>query len=458
MTINPESSPPSAVPIRLFTWIAPFLYLAFALITPPFQTPDEHQHLFRAWQLASGHLFGRRQGRESGGDLPPALARAAEHEVGSAAPHVEGRPLTKTGFGERFSHGTMLIAGEMPRFTNFLGSALYSPAGYAPQVIAIEVGRGLDLTIESIVRLGRILNALLTFVLLWAAFRMLPFGRLVLLVIALLPMTASCAGSLGQDGLIIGGTAWLVALGLRAMSEGKWSRLNAGTLIALAVTVTLAKMVYLPLAALPMISRKPHGDRLRWVLPPVLAVAIALIFLAAWLRLNAGLAVPMHAGMPEPRTQVDFLMHHPTEFAGVLARTYSSWGMYLDQIFVFGWVNVGPVRPALWLTLMALALAILRGDPRAGLLSLVDRAWTLLLLLAIVVLLSLAIYIAGNALGAKTIVGLQGRYFVPLILPFSLILMPTRPERMPLVSFMVAVLMIVADLKALLAIGHAYYL
>ncbi len=443
--------------MRLFAWIAPFLYLGFALITPPFQTPDEHQHLFRAWQLSSGHLLGKREGNESGGDLPPALARAAARELGSAVPHAESRPLTKTRFVARFEHGTIIAPNEVPRFTNFLGSVYYSPAGYGPQIIAVEVGRGFSLSVEAIVRLGRVLNALLALLLFWAAFRVLPVGRLVLLVVALLPMTAACAGSFGQDGLIIAGTAWLIALCMRAMAEGEWSRSSAAVLIALAVTVTLAKMVYLPLVLLPLLARKIRVDRLRWWLPPVLAGIVAAVLLAGWLRMNAGISVPMHAGMPEPRAQVDLLVHHPLKFVTALAHTYTNWRFLIGQIFTFGWLNVGPVVAALWLSLAALILAVISGDPRGRLLSPIDRAWTMLMLAAIVILLSLALYIAGTPLGADRIAGLQGRYFIPLILPLLLVCLPMRSDTRYMVPLVIAGLLVCADVAALQAIVRAYY-
>ncbi len=60
-------------PDRLFVLIAPFLYAAYALLTPPFQSFDENQHLDRAWQISSLQFTGERRGAQSGGELPPGL-------------------------------------------------------------------------------------------------------------------------------------------------------------------------------------------------------------------------------------------------------------------------------------------------------------------------------------------------------------------------------------------------
>ena len=135
------------------------------------------------------------------------MITAAAAELNSRLPH-DKKVITRTDWGERFACATPIGADQPPVFANFLGSVSYSPVGYAPQVLAVWTGRALELPVEWIVRLGRVLNAGLAFVLLLCALRALPVGRLVLLVIALLPMTAACAGSFGQDGLVIGASAW----------------------------------------------------------------------------------------------------------------------------------------------------------------------------------------------------------------------------------------------------------
>jgi uncharacterized membrane protein len=53
------------------------------------------------------------------------------------------------------------------------------------------------------------------------ALNILPVGRLFLLLVALTPMTASVAGSFGQDGIVIGSCAMLIALAVRARSSSR---------------------------------------------------------------------------------------------------------------------------------------------------------------------------------------------------------------------------------------------
>ena len=60
----------------LFTAAKMFLPLAwifgtlFALITPPFQVPDEFQHFYRAYQVSEGRLTAYRQAARSAANFP----------------------------------------------------------------------------------------------------------------------------------------------------------------------------------------------------------------------------------------------------------------------------------------------------------------------------------------------------------------------------------------------------
>lgn len=445
-----------ADPARLYALLAPLLYLAYALVTPVFQTPDEQQHLYRAAQLASGQLLGERRGNQFGGDLAPGLHLAAEQELGLNGLHLT-REVPKTSWQEHWSRSTDPGFDQPAVFTNFLGSAAYSPAGYVPQVLAVWTGRLLGLSVESIVRLGRVLNAALAFGLLTMAFRALPVGRLVLLVVALLPMSVACAASFGQDGLIIAGGAWLTAISIRALVTRNWSKGHGATAIVLASAVTLAKFVYLPLAGLALFVRE-RGSRLWLARGALLAVLIAGLLTAAWMGVNAGRVVPMMADRPAPSEQLAFLMQHPGALLSAMATTWNREALLqLSLLVTFGWMNVGPVLPALGLSFAALLVALWQGDQGAGRLSLAARGWIALICAGIVTLICLALYLAATPLGDTRIHGLQARYFIPLFLPLFLCLLRERRGAEPHFMWVTAGLMVLANLVSLQAIAAAYY-
>lgn len=444
-------------PFHLFLWIAPLLYLAYALVTPVFETPDEPQHLFRAYQLSTGVLIGERRGNEAGGMLPAGLSIAVERELGTAEPHAR-KEVIRTALAERFGRSTPIDADQPPRFANFLGSVAYTPVGYGPQVIAILIGRALDLPVETILRLGRVFNAVLAYILLCCAFRALPAGRTVLLIVGLLPMTAACAGSFGQDGLLIGCSAWLVALCLRAVIGRRWTAGDGGAAVLLTIAITLAKFVYMPLAGIGLLlgngSWRPRLARV-----PLIAFGLSAGLLVLWLLPNRGLAVPAAAGLPLPGDQLANLLAHPAAFPAALASTFTPLRSFILTmgLFRFGWTNVGPVVMAWLLTVLSLVVALAGGEAGATQMPRLWRWWTALICLGIVVLVALMMYLASTPLGADRIDGIQGRYLVPVLLPLFLAILPRQRIRSALLPAVIAALMLAANWLVLGAIAGAFY-
>lgn len=55
------------------------LTLFFAIMTPPFQAPDENQHYMKAIALTQGQMFAQHRGEAVGAELP--LSALAIHSV-----------------------------------------------------------------------------------------------------------------------------------------------------------------------------------------------------------------------------------------------------------------------------------------------------------------------------------------------------------------------------------------
>src|SRR4028119_531544 len=78
-------------PDRFFLLAGLLFGLAFAVVTPPFQAPDEPAHFYRSYAISEGDLLGRRLGGEWGAMLPASL-RALDTELRGDLP---GRPELK---------------------------------------------------------------------------------------------------------------------------------------------------------------------------------------------------------------------------------------------------------------------------------------------------------------------------------------------------------------------------
>ena len=445
-------------PCRLFLLIAPLLYAAYALLTPPFQNFDENQHLYRAWQISSGQLTAQRRGNRSGGELPPGLATATIHEIGSAVP--QGHPsVLRRPFSEIFAQSTPIGTHRKLIYYDFFGSALYSPAGYLPQVAAVLTGEAGGLSVEWTLRLGRLLNVALCISLVACALSVIPYGRWPMAIVALSPPMAAGAASFGQDGLVNSAGLVLTALGLKVAADRRWT---SGRALAVGVAggaITLAKFVYLPLVAVAAFPLPRDITVRRWLLPPLLIGALAAALLYGWMRINADAVLdPLSPRLPSFREQVTWAAVHPIDFALLIGRTWLVWLLSLwARIYAFGDSTV----PVVWIAAVpgtaALVAILAYGEPDAMDLTRSRRFWMLLIFAAVALLITTAMFILSSPRGAVVIGGIQGRYFLA-ILPLGAIALMRRGENAPSSVLTAAiVLVLLANIATLGTIAWTFY-
>lgn len=439
---------------NVFIVLAAFFYAAYAILTPPFQNPDEHQHLLRAWQLSEFTLIGEHRGDQAGGVLPGGIGAAAVSEIGTLRPHFENRPVPVRAFMDWRATSP---SDREPQFYNFLGSAIYSPFSYVPQVLAIWTGRLFDFSVENILRLGRLLNAVLAITLIAVAISLAPYASYTFLFIGLLPPTIASSTSFGQDGLVIGSSCILVATGLRLalLPAARRERL---LLVTSGIVVTLTKIVYFPLIFTAGLFRAAPGrDRRERLLLLGLAGAVAIGATMAWMAVISPVAIRPQSDMPPPLERFLIWAADPASFLGPLWFTYVTRGDFLlGSAFTFGWINVGPVLLAQWATLIALVMLILLGDRDGVAPSLRLRGWLLLLALGTTLLLSFVLYIYYSPPVINRVRGMQGRYLIPILALALPALVPARTTWKTSREYML-VLLVCANLICLFAIVVSYY-
>ncbi|MBO9580754.1 MAG: DUF2142 domain-containing protein [Sphingobium sp.] len=443
-------------PQRLFLLLAPFLFAAYALLVPPFQTFDETQHLQRAWQVSQGELSAERRGRQSGGDLPPGLGKAAIAQLGEIRPQGERNVIVHP-FADIFSQNTSPGYDQPPLFYNFFGAAVYSPIGYLPQALVIRVGQATGMSVEWVVRSGRLLNTAICIALVSWALALMPFGRWVMMTIGLLPPVAAGAASMGQDGLIVGCGFVMTAWSLKAAVEGRWRMRGAVTLGLAAVTATLAKFVYLPLIGIALLPKPRRASWLRWIAIPLAIGCAAAVTLLGWMSVNAHALVKFLPDLPSMGEQVVWIVTNPIPFATLIAQTYWHLLPYTwAGFYAFGDSTVPIILPAAIAGTQAILLAMICGD-RAHDLTRSRRLWMLLIFAAVLVLIAAALFISFNQPGTPHIEGFQSRYLLPALPLAAVALMRRRVTTSRLLAPGILALTLVAHVATLSAMLRTFY-
>ncbi len=396
------------------------LLLVVALITPPWQNPDEPLHVARIVQVAHGGLIGSRAYGTAGGWSDRAIYDAYK-PVAHAAMHPDQRLSGADLQASRAVQWTPQLA-----YTSFPNTAQYPPMFYVPGAAAYWAGRAGHLSIDRTLILIRLTNAVLFACISAAALKLSQRTRPFLAAILLLPTTLSLACAAGQDSLLFAATALAVALLDRIITAQRPATRPESLLIAaLLICVAAARPPYAGfLLALLLLDPKPTARTLR-----LMAISAALVL--AWC-LAVAVHVTVKLGGADITRQLAFISANPGEILPIIAHTIrnSSWPDWQQFIGVLGWTDTILPTPYILAQTCVLAAAAaacsgvtrLRWAPAAG---------AAFAVLAIFVLQ----FLTWTWPGQLEITGVLGRYFIPTTLLLALVL-PSRAILAPRMAWM----------------------
>lgn len=408
----------SCVPV-LFAAIALVFGTALVFLTPPFQIADEFSHFFRAYQVSLGQFVAQTRYNTQGGVLPVSLLKLSGRFADLPYHHDQKTSLRK-----------ILDARQIPldpdrkTFCYFPVSANYTALVYAPQALAIAVGRWTGLRPLGLFYLGREAALITWTVAGYFTLRLAPALGWAIMLLMLMPMSLASAASVSADGitnaicLLFTALVWRQSVGGNKIGP-HIDAANRLAVFALSIGVTLCKFAYLPLVLLVLlIPLSRLGGKERWGKFVVGLIVVNLFVSFAWLRVTAGTGLVLRPDRPDVNVsrQLAFLESHPMAFFPATARGLAGDGTFLLHSFIgyLGWLD-NPVSPVVvWLYWLALIFACwpIEGDPPA------PARWHLAVVAASIcastLIFAMFDYLGWTPVGSSRVSGVQGRYFIPL--------------------------------------------
>jgi uncharacterized membrane protein len=407
--------------------------LPLVILTPPFQVPDEVQHFYRAYQLSEFQLLAEVQNGRAGGTLPaslPQLVKASVYTQDGIEYPVTPAPIART-----LQLRSIPLDPTARQFVAFPGSAFYSPLPYLPQALGIAVGRVLRSGPLSMLYLGRLFNCLSALGLLGLAVGIMPFAEELVILAGLLPMSLYLYASFSPDADLIGCALVFSALSISASARGNWSTRELGMAAIAGAVFCSVKPVYAPMllaALLPGVYRK--GEAAKAMRSTAVLLGVPLGVTAAWV-IFAKSAMTSPLSGAHPSAQIGLILHHPMILIRVLLHMLeigSLVNLYVQTIGDFGWLKV-----LLWpgvVYILPIVSFVLLWKP--GIRGPRERSagrgfWHLTLALASGVLIVAAVYLAWAHVGQDRVVGVQGRYFIPVLVLAGMGAIELFPGRRP---------------------------
>jgi uncharacterized membrane protein len=399
----------------LLLWLAIGLLavLSMVFVTPPFQTPDEAQHYFRAYQVSEGKALAEVHDGMSGGTLPSSLQVFATEFLGTNLLHAS-RPVRPTPLAQTLSKPDQPLGTSERVFVNFSGLSFYSPLAYAGAAAGMAIGRQAGAGPRSLLYMARATNALVALAIFYFALRLLPFGRELVAFIALMPMSMFLYASCSPDAIILSTACLFTAMLLNRMSTGTWSARDCAVAVLSAATFCTIKPVYTPMLMLGFLGVFYTTRRALVIKQQAVVLVVCMAATIAWLRLSSPTMVSIRSDIDVP-AQIAFIMNAPFHFLNTIAKTLW-WHHFYYMQFVgrFGWLTI--TLPLAAYILPGAALLATWGSeqhahryrPR------IFASYGLAIIAMSTLLMMTALYLTWTPVGAIAVEGIQGRYFLPL--------------------------------------------
>lgn len=393
-----------------------------ATLTPQLIANDENMHFIRSYELSNletGHICR----------IPSDVKDRGFYEI-----YTRDKP--NYGFSNKKVDTTQQIQTDCGTATS------YNPILHAPQTIGVIFAKLVWPTSGGMILFGRLLNVLVYCVGIFFIIRKTKIGKWPLTVIALLPLMIHMAGTLSGDivnnlaliGFIVYGFNLFVQKKPMSMRQVIYLVLLSGFL-AVAKPPYLALLMivlFLPKRVIPSIHigrRKLTGIIARLTITSICAIA-SLAVIAGWTMLYVGDIVAT-SNIVNPVSQ------DPQKFIGILVNTYINPNIIFEGVSYSDWLyrsmfgSFASFKYNLPFTLVALLAMLfvfvgLRKDQseytftRSSIKGLAVVASVSLL--AVILAITYALYSAWAIKpfvlgeGATYALGLQGRYFTPLLL------------------------------------------
>lgn len=403
-----------------------FLYL---LIIPIMVVPDEYVHIYTAYDM-SDVMMGTH-------DAETVIMRQVDEE------HIYNPiKITKEDYNSQYE-GVF----QRPENTNLIKTAHISEQTprylYILSGMGITIGRLLGTSTTMLYLLGRLMNFLAFIAATYYAIKRIPFGKGIVMVWALLPITLQQACSISYDSPVFALSILVTATTMSAAygeETNRKARLVNNIVMILSCLLllpckgfSLLPLVVLPLMLIPGVLQQ-HKDKVDaikqkmkpWMKVLIFAVAGIAVFACAavlvlvvrrWLQ-PENINNTYIAWSDSPGYTIGYFLKNPIRLLEIMINTlwYES-GSYIQQMLgsYLGWLEIQVPLVFVMGFFLLFFYVSMRKENERQLIKTGDRIWMILVFVGVssLAVAAMLLYWTPNAL--VMVAGLQGRYFLPVL-------------------------------------------
>lgn len=388
-----------------FLLVCIVLGILFMVALPIGKVPDELNHFLRAYEISQGHMISKQD----------KVTKNGGREFSTNILDVTADDY------KEIKNDLKLKEGKQKSFIFFSNTALYSPICYLPQSIGIIIGKIFEAPLIVQAYLGRICNFIVYLLLMYFAIKYIPVKKNLLLFVSLIPITIQESISLSPDALTIASASALISLVLYLKySSNKLLDLKQKILIiCLSIILAMCKIVYLPVCLMLFLIPKDRFGSLKKKNIFIFTLAFGVVLLNLLWTSKVAMFLDANLHGSSSSEQIKFILHNPISYLKILFKTFD---IYADfHIFnmlgrQLSYLDVNVYAPYIYGNLVLLVILLVATEKEKKKIDYYDRGLAIFCFLSTMLLIFTSIYIQWSPYMLDYVDGVQGRYYIPIII------------------------------------------
>lgn len=395
-----------------------FIGCIYIFVLPPFTVPDESAHIVTVYSKSS-KLLGKEVTDEGGKVI-------ADSNMGLY--FIREEYPTKESY-IRFVKGALGKNSDVITTKESLANPLNVKAvGYIPQIVGVSIARILKGSGEQILLIGRLFALLWYCFVMYFAIQIFPLNKMILFAVGLLPMTMQQVCSFSYDSVLLGLCFFLISYILWLIYTKEVVELKDVLILVCVVSgIVMIKYIYIPIIGLLLFIPKHkinfRVDRKK--------IAVSMFGMLSMFEIGSKMTLITEAAAKNMQIRSDSLYKYSIGYVIsnlgdtliVVTRTvFEKISFFVESMIAnpLGWVEIQlPNIIVLGFAIVLIFSAIPNHrSPKITKRMMVTAGFIVVIVSGLVLA---AMLISYTYVGADTILGVQGRYFLP-VLPLVLLI------------------------------------
>lgn len=427
---------------KKYLYIALIFGILFVFIVPPFQSPDEDSHFKKAYQVSKGKLYPEVKKNVIGNYFPTEML----NYIKTKTKYIGNRDK-KYKYSEMVLDQYTKLNYEERKFTSY-STVSVTPIAYLVPATGIIFSKicAKIFDLESVntaymLYFARFFSIIFMSFIMYLSIKITPVFKRTFAVFGLIPMVIFLGSVISYDSLLISLTTLALSIILKITYDDKSKKVPNNyiiTLILIGVVLLNVKGLYFLLYILLFLIPVKKVGNIKKMTRIALIIILSILAITLVIKIPFLLLPKIKTDVNYASKQLNFVIHNPIKYSGILIDNIINQRFFqLSSIVgVFGLIDTYNPFVIICFTYIWLIMVSI-SDGVCDKIKINGKFKILLIIYILFIIISVysAMYINwtpainGHKIGEADISGVQGRYFLPILLPILLLFSNKKIKR-----------------------------